>query len=74
MDYTEVSFKIEPKSTGTDILIAQLSQIGYESFMESEDWSNRLPETKEFLDLCDKQRGISFSETFPEMKDIFNGL
>jgi len=28
---------------------------------------------KEFLDLCDKQRNISFAETFPEMKDIFNG-
>ena len=42
-------------------------------FMESEDWSIRLPEMKEFLDLCDKQRGITFAETFPEMKDIFNG-
>ena len=37
MDYTEVSFKIEPKSTGTDILIAQLSQIGYESFVETDE-------------------------------------
>lgn len=47
---------------------------GMINFMKSEDWSQRLPETKEFLDLCDKQRGISFSDTFPEMKDIFNGL
>lgn len=47
---------------------------GMINFMQSEDWSNRLPETKEFLDLCDNQRGISFNETFPEMKDIFNGL
>jgi hypothetical protein len=44
---------------------------GILSFMESEDWSRRLPEMKEFLDLCDKQRGITFEETFPEMKDIF---
>ncbi|MCD4664199.1 MAG: 50S ribosomal protein L11 methyltransferase [Bacteroidales bacterium] len=36
MDYIEVSFKIEPKSTGTEILIAQLSQIGYESFQETD--------------------------------------
>ena len=41
-------------------------------FMESEDWTQRLPEMKEFLDLCDNQRGVTFSETFPEMKDIFN--
>jgi hypothetical protein len=27
---------------------------------------------QEFLGLCDKQRGITFAETFPEMKDIFN--
>jgi hypothetical protein len=46
---------------------------GMLKFMESEDWSNRLPETKEFLDLCDKQRNLNFSEIFPEMKDIFNG-
>ena len=39
--------------------------------MDSEDWSVRLPEMQEFLSLCDKQRGITFAETFPEMKDIF---
>ena len=44
---------------------------GMLQFMESEDWSRRLPEMEEFLMLCDKQRGISFEETFPEMKDIF---
>jgi hypothetical protein len=42
--------------------------------MESEDWSNRLPETKEFLDLCDNQRNLNFYETFPEMKDIFKDI
>ena len=40
--------------------------------MESEDWSRRLPEMKEFLELCDKQRGNNWQEIFPEMKDIFN--
>ena len=47
---------------------------GMLNFMESEDWTVRLPETKEFLDLCDKQRGITFAETFPEMKDIFKDV
>ena len=45
---------------------------GMLQFMESEDWSNRLPEMEEFLRLCDQQRGMSFADTFPEMKDIFN--
>ena len=40
--------------------------------MESEDWSVRLPEMQEFLQLCDRQRNNSFSATFIEMKEIFN--
>mgnify|MGYP001156731113 FL=1 len=45
---------------------------GMLSFMESEDWSRRLPEMQEFLLRCDAQRGNSFANVFPEMKDIFN--
>ena len=44
---------------------------GLVTFMESEDWSNRLPEMEEFLNRCDTQRGNSFATTFPEMADIF---
>jgi hypothetical protein len=47
---------------------------GMLQFMESEDWSVRLPELKEYLALCDQQRGISFAETFPEMKGIFDDI
>ena len=47
---------------------------GMIQFMESEDWSIRLPEMKEFLSLCDSQRNNSFTATFPEMKDIFNDI
>lgn len=36
MDYVEVNFEISPEPTGTEIMIALLSQIGYESFMETE--------------------------------------
>lgn len=46
---------------------------GMLQFMESEDWSVRLPELKEYIDLIDNQRGLDFYNTFPEMKDIFNG-
>ena len=47
---------------------------GMLKFMESEDWSNRLPEMKEYLEKIDAHRSLSFDEIFPEMKDIFNGL
>ena len=46
--------------------------MGMVKFMESEDWSIRLSETKEFLELCDKQRNLNWKEVFPEMKEIFN--
>jgi len=46
--------------------------VGMLQFMESEDWSNRLPETKEFIELCDIQRNLSWKSTFSEMKEIFN--
>lgn len=44
---------------------------GMLNFMESEDWSRRIPQTKEFLDLCDKQRNLDFETIFPEMKGVF---
>lgn len=47
---------------------------GMIKFMESEDWSNRLPETKEFIQLIDAQRNLKFEETFYEMKGIFDGV
>lgn len=47
---------------------------GMLKFMESDDWSMRLPEMKEYLEKLDDHRNLSFYETFPEMKEIFNGL
>jgi len=38
--------------------------------MKSEDWSQRMPEMKEYIELIDKTRGTDFGKTFPEMKDI----
>lgn len=35
MDYIEIDVTVEPKEQGSDILIAQLSEIDYESFVES---------------------------------------
>jgi len=47
---------------------------GMLKFMESEDWSIRLPEMKEFLEICDSQRNTNWQEIFPEMKDIFKDV
>mgnify|MGYP001181110837 CR=1 FL=1 len=47
---------------------------GMLQFMESEDWSVRLPEMQEFLQRCDTQRGIKFKDTFADMKDIFKDV
>lgn len=36
MDYFEVVFEVAPRNPGTDILIAQLAETGYESFFETD--------------------------------------
>ena len=36
MEYTEISFKISPLQPASEILIAELSELGYESFVEEE--------------------------------------
>lgn len=45
---------------------------GMLKFMESEDWSQRLPEMKEYLEKLDLHRNLDFSKIFPDMKDIFD--
>lgn len=40
------------------------------SFMYSDDWSNRMPEFREYIRLMDKIRGTSFRKVFPEMGDL----
>jgi len=45
---------------------------GMVKFMNSEDWSNKLPEFKEYIVKMDKIRGTSFKETFPEMASLID--
>lgn len=47
---------------------------GMVSFMESEDWSNRMSEFKEYINLLDNIRGTSFTKTFPEMETLISTL
>lgn len=44
--------------------------MGLVKFMESEDWSNRMPEFREYIRLMDEIRGTSFARTFPEMASL----
>lgn len=43
---------------------------GMVKFMNSEDWSNRMPEFQEYIERMDKIRGTDFCEVFPEMADL----
>lgn len=43
---------------------------GMVSFMNSEDWSNRMPEFREYIEKMDKIRGLEFRRVFPEMAEL----
>jgi len=43
---------------------------GLIKFMNSEDWSSRLPETREYLKLVDSRRGLDYTKTFPLLEDL----
>ena len=40
--------------------------------MYSEDWSHKLPMMIEYLETCDKTRGLNFREVFPELGNLYN--
>ena len=48
---------------------------GLIQFMNSEDWSARLPETREYLTLVNKKRGWDkkFLKVFPLFDEVMNG-
>lgn len=45
---------------------------GLLDFMDSEDWSERLPELQEWIGLIDKNRNLDFRKTFPEMSGLLD--
>lgn len=45
---------------------------GLTNFMMSGDWSNRMPEFKEYIRLMDRIRGLDFASVFPEMKELLD--
>jgi hypothetical protein len=42
------------------------------SFMKAQDWSNRMPEFIEYINLMDNIRGTDFRSTFPEMAHLMD--
>jgi len=44
--------------------------LGMVQFMNSEDWSNRMPEFQEYIGKMDQIRGLDFKKTFPEMASL----
>jgi MoaA/NifB/PqqE/SkfB family radical SAM enzyme len=45
---------------------------GLITFMNSEDWSERMPQFVEYINVLDEVRGTNFKETFPEMKELLD--
>ena len=44
---------------------------GLVQYMNTEDWSHKLPMLQEYLTITDQQRGTDFRKTFPELMDLF---
>ena len=42
--------------------------------MNAEDWSQRLPEMKEWVQQLESHRGQNFAEAFPHMTGIFDNI
>ena len=45
---------------------------GLIKYMMEDDWSQKLPQLREFLDISDKRRGTSYKETFKEIGEYIN--
>lgn len=43
---------------------------GMISFMEGADWSQRMPEFQEYIQIMDRVRNTDFCKTFPEMSEL----
>lgn len=69
--YTKVLaewFKDKPEFLANSYGVPRI--LGLAQFMESEDWSMRMPEFQEYITRMDQIRGTSFAQTFPEMASL----
>ncbi len=44
--------------------------LGMINYIQSEDWSHKLPQAIEYLEVTDKTRGTNFRETFTELRNL----
>lgn len=44
--------------------------LGFVDYMMSEDWSHKLPNTIEYLEICDKTRGLDFRSIFSDFRNL----
>lgn len=64
MNYIELSVDVEPKEQGSDVLIAQLSELDFESFVESEKGFMAYIQEDQFNDDEVKKLVNSYSDIF----------
>lgn len=50
MNYIELSISVEPKDLGSDLLIAQLSEIGFESFVDTDTGFSAFIKEEQYID------------------------
>lgn len=50
MNYIELTISVEPKDLGTDLLIAQLSEIGFESFVDTDSGFSAFIKEEQYVD------------------------
>lgn len=50
MNYIELSIAVEPKELGTDLLIAQLSELGFESFVDTDTGFSAFIKEEQYID------------------------
>ena len=68
--WLEDNFRSDDEFLNNEYGIKRLK--GMVSFMESGDWSNRLPQFREYIALMDKIRGTQFKDVFPEMAELLD--
>lgn len=64
MSYIELLIVVEPKELGSDVLIAELSELGFESFNENENGFSAFIQEEHFNENAVKAMFLNYSETF----------
>jgi hypothetical protein len=47
---------------------------GLIQYMNSEDWTNKIPMLQDYISVMDQQRGTDFKSVFPELYNLLDKL